>query len=80
VATLHFGSGQSLVPSVAPGCREIRKGASLKSDLLQVIEERTQKLVAETGSDSAGEFETLAFVKAYKQFLMRLDSEYRREG
>ena len=67
MATFHFGGGQALVPSVAPGYREIRKRARLNSDLLQVVKERTEKLVAETRPDSAGKFEILAFVKANKQ-------------
>ena len=66
-ATSHFGGGQALVPSVAPGCREIRKGATLNSDLLQLIEERSQRLFAETRSDPTGELKALAFVKANQQ-------------
>jgi hypothetical protein len=42
------------------------KRASFNPDFLQVVKERAQKLVAKPGSDSAGKFETLAFVKAYK--------------
>jgi hypothetical protein len=56
-----------LVPSVAPGCRKIIKRTAFNPDFLQVIEERAQKLFAEAGSDSPGEFKALAFVKANEQ-------------
>jgi hypothetical protein len=67
MATFHFGGGQALIPSVPSGCREIRKRASFNPNFLQVIKERAQKLFAEAGSDSPGEFEIFAFVKANEQ-------------
>jgi hypothetical protein len=66
-ATSHLGGGQALVPSVAPGCRKIRKGAILNANLLQGIKERAEKFVTEPGADSSGELKILAFLKASEQ-------------
>jgi hypothetical protein len=64
VTTLHFGSGQSLIPTAPACCRDVEKGTGIDPDLLQFRIETAQKLIAKAGPDPAAEFEVLAFVKA----------------
>ena len=67
MATLHFGSGQPLVPTVAASCREVIKGTFINPNLVQLREEGAQKLFAKPGSDSASKFKLLTLVKADEQ-------------
>jgi hypothetical protein len=60
----HLGGAQPLIPTAATGSRHVVKRAALNSDLLQLRVQRTQKLLAEAGPNSASEFKPLTFVKA----------------
>ena len=56
-----------MIPTVAAGSRHVVKRTALDLEFLQLRVQRTQKLLAEAGPDSAGEFEPFAFVKIDKQ-------------
>jgi hypothetical protein len=56
--TLHFGSSQPLVPTVAASRRKVMKGTTFDPDLLQFRIGTTQKLIAKAD---------LAFVKPDQQ-------------
>ena len=53
MAPLHFGSGQSLVPTAPASRREVKKGTLFDPDFFQFRKETAQKLIAKAGSDSA---------------------------
>jgi hypothetical protein len=67
VASLEIGGRQALVPPTTAGSRYVEKGATLHLKLAQVRVLGSQKLLAESGSDSAAEFNLLAFIESYKQ-------------
>ena len=77
MTTLHFGSGQPLVPTAPTSCREVEKGTLFNPDFVQLRKETAKKLFAEAGSDSAGKFKFLAFVEANKQRAKILSRAFR---
>jgi hypothetical protein len=73
VAPLHFGGGQSLVPTVSASRRNIEKRPVCNANFIEISGQRTQKLVIEPGADSLGKFEFLTFAPgevAYCTFTM----------
>ena len=77
MATLHFGSGQSLVPTAPASRREVKKGALFNPNFVQLRKESAKKFFAKAGSDSASKFKFLAFVKAHKQRAKILSRPFR---
>ncbi len=67
MTTLHFGSGQSLVPSTPPSRREIEKRTFFSANFVQFRKESFQKFLTKASSDSASKFKFLPFVEADKQ-------------
>jgi len=66
-----------LVPTTATGGGNVKGGTAFGPDFFQLSREIAEKLVAKSGSDSASEFELLAFVKADEQFAKMFSGAFR---
>ena len=77
MATSHFSSGQTLVPTASANRRKVIKGTFFDPNFVQLRIKSAQKFVAKASSDSASKFKFLALIETDEQRAKILPRSFR---